>query len=757
MTTNTAPTKELGHGGLTVTPWNSLYDETEEVAALAWPQCIDVYDRMRNDAQIAALFLALLLPIYRYEWYIDPNGAEDNIVQHVAEDVGLPILGVEPGPRGRAKGRFNFAEHLKDALPLPLRYGNFFCEQVYSVDDGKDPLLHLRKLSPRMPRTISQIVADQQGSLQGIVQYPTFGSNYLNGQQLFAKTSKITPINSNITPQGIPIPVDRLVAYVHEREGSNWFGHSMLRSLFREFTIKDKELRINTISHERNGAGVAIAKAPQNATSRQVDALQAVVNQIKASEVGGAVVPYGSEVTLEGVRGTLPDSLETIHAMNQAMSRRFLGMFMDLGATTGGNRALGDTFVDQFKLVQESTAENFTDTFNAYVIEDLVDLNWGIDVGVPKLAFRAEAKKELAIEELKILVDTGALIPDDSLREFLRDKFELPKQDAPTKIQEPKQDPKPDEAAPKEDPGTPTEDNKKAAAKLNKPYMIREDDIDCVLNPPGSASVFKNVAEKRKPNEHEVAAGTDFAAIESAFTSAVDFLVGQWTTQVKAPQIDSLVAQIEQAGPDLVALAAIDAPILGAEILSQELMRAVAQATSQAVIEAATQGIEITPPTPESFADAMNQRAQAMTTIMAKSISEAAARNAITYAGTTTDAAELAAAVKAHLTGLTDTYLTDNLGAAVHTAQNDARFETLNQGPVRYWYASELIDTPNICRNCSDVNDREYQTLEDARRDYPAGFYRNCSGGVRCRGSLVAIFKEESLPTVDDVQHPSFE
>jgi hypothetical protein len=83
MTTNTAPTKELGHGGLTVTPWNSLYDETEEVAALAWPQCIDVYDRMRNDAQIAALFLALLLPIYRYEWYIDPNGAEDNIVQHV--------------------------------------------------------------------------------------------------------------------------------------------------------------------------------------------------------------------------------------------------------------------------------------------------------------------------------------------------------------------------------------------------------------------------------------------------------------------------------------------------------------------------------------------------------------------------------------------------------------------------------------------------------------------------------------------------
>jgi hypothetical protein len=749
MTTNTAPTKELGHGGLTVTPWNSLYDETEEVAALAWPQCIDVYDRMRNDAQIAALFLALLLPIYRYEWYIDPNGAEDNIVQHISDDVGLPILGVEPGPRGRAKGRFNFAEHLRVALPLPLRYGNFFAEQVYSVDDTANPLLHLRKLSPRMPRTISMIVADAQGSLEGIVQHPRYGGAYLNGQQLFTKTSNITPINSLVnSPYGIPIPVDRLVAYVHDQEGSNWFGHSMLRSLFREFTIKDKELRINTISHERNGAGVAIAKAPQNATKTQVDALQAVVNQIKASEVGGAVVPWGSEITLEGVRGTLPDSLETIHAMNQAMSRRFLGMFMDLGATKGGNRALGDTFVDQFKLVQESTAENFTDTFNAYVIEDLVDLNWGIDVGVPKLAFRAEAKKELAVADFQMLISSGALEVDNSLREFIRDTFELPEADEPIKVQDPNKedpapaDPAPDTAPPKEDPGTPTEDNKKAAARLA---------------PQNKLTSPRNAAEKRKPNEHELAAGTDFAAIESAFTSAVDFLVGQWTTQVKAPQIDSLVAQIEQAGPDLVALAAIDAPILGAEILSQELMRAVAQATSQAVIEAATQGIEITPPTAESFADAMNQRAQAMTTIMAKSISEAAARNAITYAGTTTDAAELAAAVKAHLTGLTDTYLTDNLGAAVHTAQNDARFETLNQGPVRYWYSSELIDTPNICRSCSDVNDREYQTLEDARKDYPAGFYRNCSGGVRCRGSLVAIFKEESLPTVDDVPTQSFE
>src|SRR5215218_2202444 len=51
---------------------------------------------MRTDAQIASLLLAFTLPIRRFGWFIDPNGARDKVVEHVASDLNLPIEGQEP-------------------------------------------------------------------------------------------------------------------------------------------------------------------------------------------------------------------------------------------------------------------------------------------------------------------------------------------------------------------------------------------------------------------------------------------------------------------------------------------------------------------------------------------------------------------------------------------------------------------------------------------------------------------------------------
>lgn len=63
-----------------------------------------------------------------------------------------------------------------------------------------------------------------------------------------------------------------------------------------------------------------------------------------------------------------------------------------------------------------------------------------------------------------------------------------------------------------------------------------------------------------------------------------------------------------------------------------------------------------------------------------------------------------------------------------------------------YYYASELLDT-NTCGPCSLVDGREYLTLDKARADYPEGLYRSCSGGPRCRGTLVTVWDTEAPPT----------
>jgi hypothetical protein len=85
--------KEIGHGNAGLIPWSAFSDVTEPVPELAWPNSISTYSSMRTDAQIASLLLAFTLPIRRYGWCIDPNGARDEVVENTANDLNLPIEG----------------------------------------------------------------------------------------------------------------------------------------------------------------------------------------------------------------------------------------------------------------------------------------------------------------------------------------------------------------------------------------------------------------------------------------------------------------------------------------------------------------------------------------------------------------------------------------------------------------------------------------------------------------------------------------
>ena len=247
----TALEQEIGHGNAGLTPWSAFVDVTETVPELAWPNSINTYSAMRTDAQIASLLLAFTLPIRRYHWYIDPNGARDEVVEDIGNDFNLPIEGQDPKPATRRRDRFSHDRHLFHAL-LMLTYGHMFFEQVYRYDDAARRF-RLRKLAPRMPGTISEIQTARDGGLEYIRQYPS-------GQSGFGAKTSLIGMQS---PQ---IRVDRLVAYVNDQEAGHWIGLSYLRSLFKHWVRKDRLLRVDAINAERNGAGVPLAYAPPNAT-----------------------------------------------------------------------------------------------------------------------------------------------------------------------------------------------------------------------------------------------------------------------------------------------------------------------------------------------------------------------------------------------------------------------------------------------------------------------------------------------------------
>lgn len=137
-------------------------------------------------------------------------------------------------------------------------------------------------------------------------------------------------------------------------------------------------------------------------------------------------MPPGSDIRFKGVEGTLPNVLDSIRYDDEQMAARFCAQFSKLGTTQTGSYALGQTLADFFALAQEAVAKQYADVTNEHVIEDLIDINYGIDESAPLLKFDTETDKRYAVADLAALVKVGALTPDAELEAYLRSEGDLP-------------------------------------------------------------------------------------------------------------------------------------------------------------------------------------------------------------------------------------------------------------------------------------------------------------------------------------------
>lgn len=391
----TARGYENGQAGSWVTA-----DQAEETYELQWPNSVYVYDKMRRqDAQVRSVLRAVVLPIQRTSWAIEPNGASDEVVRLVAEDMGLPIKGQGPVPVRRTKDRFSWFDHLRLAL-LMLPFGHSVFEQEARFDEqGR---ARLKRLGHRPSRTISEFNVAADGGLVSITQATTMRASE-------------------------PIPVNRLVAYVYEREGGNWAGVSLLRSAYKDWLLKDRLLRADTTTIIRNGVGIPVYEGADGETDLTKGL--AMAKAVRGGEDAGAATPFGAKLRLMGVEGTLPDALPRIRYHDEQIARGVLAHFLNLGTQTG-SWALGSTFADFFTLSLQALAQQVADVANQHIIEDLVDWNWGESEPAPKLVFEEIGSRQAATAAaIKLLVDAGILLPDRSLEEAARQQFGLPPKD----------------------------------------------------------------------------------------------------------------------------------------------------------------------------------------------------------------------------------------------------------------------------------------------------------------------------------------
>lgn len=413
-TLSNAPVTEKGSVlGLGVQWWQSSMDESEHTPELRWPLSILIYDQMRSqEPQVKSVLQAVKLPIRRTTWRVEPNGAPDDVVRFVADELGLPVVGEQPRPVLRTRDRFSWAEHLRMVL-TSLDFGHAYFEQVYRIQNGQ---AHIRKLGWRPPRTITEVKVAEDGGLVSILQGAT------------------------------EIPVDRLVAYIQEREGGNWIGRSLLRPAYKPWLLKDRALRVQAQTLERNGLGIPVYEAGpepdlEGLTPQQISSMVAeemtkgaqLAQAYRSGDNSGAAIRNGSKLTLTGVQGVLPDADKPIRYYDEQMAAVVLANFLSLSGDKTGSYALGQTFADFFVQSLQTVALDVADISTMHIVEDLVDINFGPEVPAPKVVFdEIGASQPATAEAIKALVDCGAIVPDAPLETFLRTRYNLPAADAAT-------------------------------------------------------------------------------------------------------------------------------------------------------------------------------------------------------------------------------------------------------------------------------------------------------------------------------------
>jgi hypothetical protein len=702
----TAPTSPNGYVDpylLGDSQYASLYlDILEHVPDLTFPLSIPVYARMRRDPKLASILQSWTLNLRRAQWQLDPAGCRPRVVQLVADGMGLAVKGKDKPGAARMRGP-SWGEHLAAALRMvPFGFSAFELEA--DVSDGKTA--KLSGLWERPQWTISHLHVDgKTGLLAGVTQDGAYNDK---SPQILAKN---------------------MAFYVRDREGANWAGHSLLRSSYASWLIKEEVRRAYAVANVRWSAGVPVMEAlpGTNPTPTQMAEAQQMASASRAGITAGASTPPGFSMKILGITGSLPPTQEFLRWLDEQMTASALLGVLDLGQSAHGSRALGETFLDSFHLALESEGELVADVATRQIAAQIVNWNFGEDEPVPRVVVSGIGdRREVTAESLQLLLSSGALAADPNLEAWVRREYRLPERDESEK-------PPP------------------ALNGVDLPGKAPQPPADQAP----AAQPVKASARPRSPRRQASAQPSLFAAaedphggaarIQAQWVQAKADLLAQWPAAAQ-PMVDELTDQAETAvqDDDLGALGslAVSAGVLAAValLLNRTGGGLAVDAASGVVAEAAAQGVSITSPA-KAGAERVRQTADAVARIIASGYASGAARAALQLAGA--DPATVRDTVSAHLADLgasSNGLVGDNVGALLSAAQYAGRLAVLEEHPANSYVSVEKNDV-NECVECAKVSGTQYDTLAEALADYPAGgSYRSCLGRSRCRGYVKPVF-----------------
>ncbi len=386
-----------------------------------------IYREMAENHPVIGGILSAIEMLFRsVDWTVQPSDPDDQRAVDEAEFVAGCLNDMS----------ISWQDTVNTILTM-LTYGFSFNEIVYKrrqghQDDGTsskfdDGRIGWRKLPLRAHDTVYEWKFDKNGGIEGMTQMnPLAGTG------------------------PVFIPIEKALLFRTTTKLNNPKGRSVLRSAYTSWYYQKRIQTIEAIGIERDLAGLPVAFVPpqllsDNATSQETAALteiKRIVRNIRRDEQEGLVFPlaydpetkqkaYDIQLLTSGGRRQF-DTNEIINRYDQRIAMSVLADFIMLGHERVGTQALSVSKIELFMDSIEAWLTGIADVFNSYGIPRLMKLNGVADELIPKLHYSAPRDPDIGIlgDYVSKLTASGAMLPDDSLSDYLRELAGLPTEEA---------------------------------------------------------------------------------------------------------------------------------------------------------------------------------------------------------------------------------------------------------------------------------------------------------------------------------------
>lgn len=406
--------REFGVSGLDWTMGNVRADPKIELNGVKGAEQFDLM--RREDPTVAAVLLALSLPLRQASWRVNPASVAEADVR-AAEFIESCLYDM-------STSWDDVLTEVATMFPFGWAWMEWVLKkrQGQQKDDGKssqyaDGRIGFRKIVLRGQTSLDKWEFDDSGGLRAMVQYDPSDT-----KGVFTRT----------------IPISKSLLFRTTKERNNPEGLSVLRPGYRAWKYKTNMERIEAIGLQRALTGVpkvsftggftTEAQAGAQSDERRANNL---IKGLYQNTVLGVVTDdrMEFEFVTPDMQGITGDSTAVIQRYDESIARSTLAMYILLGSRERGSYALSRELGDLFFLAVDGFISSVAEVMTRWAVPVLMRYN--VFPGITQFptistAISRQVDLPALADFINKTVGSQVITPDDELEAYVRELADFP-------------------------------------------------------------------------------------------------------------------------------------------------------------------------------------------------------------------------------------------------------------------------------------------------------------------------------------------